>query len=174
MQRSLFFLTVFTGLVIFTLSCKQNQQKAEAVPPSSGNTYSGTSAPLSAEPTETVIGDVRIVNYTNTGGRRPKDGEVAIVFIENWVADSMLISSRKKMGGPMSVPMKEVKNAPENPLVYAMMHMGIGDSVSVYRPIDAGIMSILPPRLQKEKLMRANLVLVDIKTVQEASAPIKK
>ncbi len=179
-MKSHLLLAISLGLVLIQISCKQNQQKTEPVatttaPQPTANTPIPTAlsgaAPPSAKPTEMVVGDIRIVNYTNTGARSPQLGEVALAFVSNWVGDTAIASSRVQFGGAMPIPVVDVKTITDAPLMYAILHMGLGDSISVFRPIDAGIMSVLPPHLKKEKMMRADVVLVDIKDAKDVKIP---
>lgn len=178
MKRHLL-LALSAGLVLIQVSCKQNQQKTEPATTTATETPANTPSPTaltgaarpSAKPTETVVGDIRIVNYTNTGARSPQLGEVAMAYVSNWVGDTAIASSRVQFGGAMPIPVVDVKNITDAPLMYAILHMGLGDSISVFRPIDAGIMSVLPPHLKKEKMMRADVVLVDIKDPKDVKIP---
>lgn len=161
------FIGSFAAMVLFASACSKTQQTKTADSTSTQQKEAAESnGPITkplGEPQETVIGDVRIINYTNGGGRRPKENEIAIVYVQNWVGDSLLADSRQKFGGPLTVPMKPITDPSQGALHYALLHMGIGDSVTVFRPIDKGIRKNLPPRLQNETLMRANMVLVDAK-----------
>ncbi len=155
---------LLAGFALSQMACGGQSPKNQTAPETTAETPAAK-APLapSGEPTEMNIGDVRIVNYTNGGGRKPKETEVAVAYVENWVADTLLASSRIKFGGPLNVPMKPIKDPSEGALHYALMTMGIGDSVVVYRPIDNGIRRVLSPKYAKETMMHAHIVLVDLK-----------
>lgn len=166
-MKSLLITGSLAATVLLSAACSKTQQHQTAdtasAPQKEMAESSGPITQPMCKPTETVIGDVRIINYTNGNGRRPKENEIAIAYVQNWVGDSLLADSRQKFGGPLTVPMKPITDPSQGALHYALLHMGIGDSVTVFRPIDKGIRKILPPRLQNEKLMRAHMVLVDIK-----------
>lgn len=110
----------------------------------------------------------RFVNYTNVQGEKVKNGDIVTMHVNTWLQDTMMFSTRKSGdGSPREFTMPEADQLPKRipPVYEALLMMAVGDSASIYEPLDSTKLSTLPPSLKG----RVKEARYDIKVVKVTS-----
>jgi FKBP-type peptidyl-prolyl cis-trans isomerase FkpA len=122
-------------------------------------------------PVQTTTHGFRFVKHTDKGGRKPVYGDAVVSTVDVWVGKHQLESSRNKRGGIYTYDIPDslatIKYLP--PVMEASLLMGIGDSATIYQPIDSFMQSFVPKSEQKEKEIRFEIVIRRILTSEEDS-----
>jgi FKBP-type peptidyl-prolyl cis-trans isomerase len=145
-------------------------------------------ATLSAqvEPLTTEHG-YRFYHHVKKSGQKPKKGESIRAYVHVFIGDTLLSSSRKNLAGGLY----KFDIAPEGvmldhypPLMDASLLMGIGDSATIFQPIDTSMRKFVPKEVQHITELRFEIVLMQIisqeekdkteKALQERADAIKK
>lgn len=115
---------------------------------------------------EKVEGGYKVVHHTKKGGKKPQVGEYAYFHVYFRNGDKVITSTRER-GGVSQYKMPEVSKDGKNviPIVAGLRLMGIGDSLTVFMPIDT--IKNLPEELKGVKELAYDLVLTDIKSEEE-------
>jgi FKBP-type peptidyl-prolyl cis-trans isomerase len=133
------------------------------------------SMPLAAQknnPIQTPYGN-QFVNHTKKGGVVPAAGDNVLVHIDTWVGDSLMQSTRTTSpnGRTISLPPTEQLQASSRipAFVDASIRMGVGDSATIYMPLDSFLLTMLPKKLRSEKFMRYEIRLLNIQPASEVN-----
>jgi FKBP-type peptidyl-prolyl cis-trans isomerase len=137
-------------------SCAQQTDKA-----------GGTAA---VEATTTPKG-FQMYHHTKHGGPTPKPGQITMFKVEVWANKTLLQRSkgsgyRLEMADPA-----QLQHVP--PMLDAAYLMSVGDSATVYQPVDAQMREMLPPDAKTAKEIRFELVLLTI-IGEEGKAQMQK
>ncbi len=113
----------------------------------------------------------RVVNHTNKEGVKPKTGDLVKVHVALSVGDTMLQDTRKISPDPREVAIPDFSQIPAGRKVPAIFDgvllAAVGDSITIYQPMDSAFALQLPARLKKEKYMRFDLVLYEVTTAED-------
>ncbi len=111
-------------------------------------------------------GGYKFVHHIKKGDRKPQVGEYAYFHVYFRNGDKLITSTRER-GGVSQYKMPEVNKDGKGviPIVAGLRLMGIGDSLTVFMPIDT--IKNLPPELAGVKELEYDIVLTDIKTEDE-------
>jgi FKBP-type peptidyl-prolyl cis-trans isomerase len=111
----------------------------------------------------------RFYHHINKGGQKPKRGETIRAYVNVFIGDTLLSSSRKNLGGTYKFDI-----APEGstlnhypPMMDAALLMGIGDSATVFQPIDSAMRQFVPKAVQHLKELRFEIALVQIISMED-------
>jgi FKBP-type peptidyl-prolyl cis-trans isomerase len=117
----------------------------------------------------------RFFHHINKGGQKPKRGESIKAYVNIFAGDTLLSSSRKNLGG-----LYKFDIAPADahldfypPLMDAALIMGIGDSATIFQPVDTTMRKFLPNGAKNEKELRFEIALVQIVTLADKVAADK-
>ncbi len=111
----------------------------------------------------------RLVNHTNKGGQKPKPGDWVLMQTYAHIKDSLMLDSQRDFGGPQeSELVDEAAFLGRVPSIYdALMLMGVGDSATVYEPLDSNAMNYVPASLKDATEVRYTIVLMKITSKAE-------
>ena len=111
----------------------------------------------------------RFYHHITTGGQKPKRGETIKAYVNIFIGDTLLSSSRKNLGGTYKFDIApegaELDHYP--PLMDAALLMGIGDSATIFQPVDSNMRQYLPKAVQNEKELRFEIALVKIISTED-------
>jgi FKBP-type peptidyl-prolyl cis-trans isomerase len=120
---------------------------------------------------EKAEGGYKYTHHVKKGGKKPQAGEIAYFHVTIRAGEKVLNSSRTEMAGeaakfkiPEAPKDKEEKKQP-NPILSGVKLMGIGDSMTVFMPIDT--IAQLKAQFPDVKELSYDIVLVDIKTEED-------
>jgi FKBP-type peptidyl-prolyl cis-trans isomerase len=127
---------------------------------------------------EKTISGYKIKRHLTGNGKKAQVGDYAFVNVDIYYDDS-LGNTTRQMGKPIPVNIPDLSNVTEedrksgkaNPLTEAVILMGIGDSISVYIPLDAEMKKM--PHLAKYTNMTYTIAMVDLKTEAEYQANLE-
>jgi FKBP-type peptidyl-prolyl cis-trans isomerase len=102
----------------------------------------------------------KMYHHTKKGGMKPKPGQIALFKVEV-IADKVVLQ-RSKGGGYQLEMMDPAETTSIPPMMDAAYLMGVGDSATVYQPVDDHMRDLLPPDAKKAKDIRFELVLLHI------------
>jgi FKBP-type peptidyl-prolyl cis-trans isomerase FkpA len=118
---------------------------------------------------EKALGGYEYKHHIKTKGKKPKVGEVVYFHVSIFAGDKELNNSRLEMNGePAKFKLPEVKKEdkkPVSPIVAALNLMSVGDSMSIFMPIDT--IQELKAQFPDAKNLAYHIKLVDIKTEEE-------
>lgn len=108
----------------------------------------------------------RFINHTHKpGDTHPQPGESARISVDVWAGKIRMSSSRENPGGMYEFNMPaDADSAYVPPLADALRLMVQGDSATIFQPVDTLMRNFLPPKAQKEKEIRFEVVLREIVT----------
>lgn len=111
----------------------------------------------------------RFQHHINNGGQKPMRGETIRAYVNVYIGDTLLSSSRKNLGGmyKFDIPPASAILDHYPPLMDAALLMGIGDSASIYQPVDANMRNYLPKGTQDWNELRFEIALVQIISAEE-------
>ena len=111
----------------------------------------------------------RFINHTNKGGQKPKPTDWVLVTTYAHIKDSLMLDSNRDFGGPQESELAfEDKLYGKVPAMYdAIMLMGLGDSATVYEPLDSFALTYVPEGLKDAKEVAYTIVLLKITTKEE-------
>ena len=111
-------------------------------------------------------GGYKYVHHVKKGGKKANVGEYAYFHVYFRNGDKLITSTRER-GGVSQYKMPEVNKDGKGviPIVAGLRLMGIGDSLTIFMPIDT--IKNLPPELDGVKELAYDLVLTDVKTEEE-------
>jgi FKBP-type peptidyl-prolyl cis-trans isomerase len=110
----------------------------------------------------------RFFHHVRKGGPQPKVGEKAVMAVDVWVGKHLLSSSRKTGNGTYEYEIgdtSQMEHVP--PVIEAAMLMGIGDSATIYQPIDDYMRQFIPPTSRNEKEIHFDIVLLGVRDLTE-------
>lgn len=124
---------------------------------------------LAQTPAITTEHGYRFYHHINKGGQKPKRGETIKAYVNIFIGDTLLSSSRKNLRGTYKFDI-----APEGatldhypPIMDAVLLMGIGDSATIFQTIDTTMRRFVPKAVQNEKELRFEIALVQIISAEE-------
>jgi FKBP-type peptidyl-prolyl cis-trans isomerase FkpA len=131
---------VFFSFILFALSsCAQTEK--------------------SVDPITTPKG-YKMYHHRQKGGVTPKVGEIAMFKVEVW-ANKVSLQRSKGAGYRLEmVDLSQLQHVP--PMLDAAYLMGVGDSATVYQPVDDHMRELLPNDAKTAKEIRFELVLLNI------------
>jgi FKBP-type peptidyl-prolyl cis-trans isomerase len=114
----------------------------------------------------------RFFHHIQKNGSKPKRGESVRAYVNVFVGDTLLSSSRKNLGGTykFDIAPEGAELAHYPPLMDATLLMGVGDSATIYQPVDSSMKVYLPKNMRNEKELRFEIAMVQI--ITEASKAI--
>lgn len=114
-------------------------------------------------------GGYKYVHHIKKGGKKPQVGEYAYFQLYFRNGDKLITSTRER-GGETQYKMPEVSKDGKGviPIVAGLRLMGVGDSLTVFMPIDT--IKNLPDELKGVKELQYDLVLTAVKTEEEFKA----
>lgn len=117
----------------------------------------------------------RYVHHLQKGGKKPVRGEAALANVDVYVGNTMLSSSKKNPGGVYRYDIPAATESIDHypPLYDAVLQMGLGDSLTIYQPVDANMRQYLPPAEKEATEIRFEIVLLDIVTLEQKAAAAK-
>lgn len=122
-----------------------------------------------ASPCTTTEHGYRFCPHISKGGQKPRRGETIKAYVHIFIGDTLLSSSRKNLGGTykyeLPAPNLTLDHYP--PIMDACLLMGLGDSATIYQPVDTNMRKFLPKGVQNEKELRFEIVLAQIITAEE-------
>ncbi len=108
----------------------------------------------------------RFFHHINTGGPKAQRGETIKAYVNIYAGDSLLSSSRKNLGGTykydIPAPEAELQHFP--PIMDASLLMAVGDSATIYQPVDDNMRSYLPKGAENTKELRFEIAMAQIIT----------
>jgi peptidylprolyl isomerase len=117
----------------------------------------------------------RFVNHTNKPGEKAQYGSTVKIHVETWMSDSLLQSTYKSPGSPVSqlIPdsarLAGMKMFP--PVFEALLLMAEGDSATIYQPIDTILEKYVPEKYKgKVKDITYKVLLFDLQSAEELQA----
>ncbi|MEY4904255.1 MAG: hypothetical protein RLZZ292_2070 [Bacteroidota bacterium] len=120
---------------------------------------------------EKAEGGYKVVHHVKKGGKTPQPTDYAYCDIYQRIGTEV-INSTKMQGEPTPVPMpellKEGDKGKANPIVAGLRLMAVGDSITVFMPIDT--VKNKPEKYKDAKMMEFDIVLRSIKTADEFKA----
>lgn len=125
--------------------------------------------------TETKNG-YKFINHTRVEGKKAAPGDKVYVHVNTWVGDSLMLDTRS-LGSARELPLPTEENLPKGkpvpPLFDAVCLMAVGDSASVFQPIDSNIRKVLPPQLLRAEFVQYNISLLQIVRAEETEKAAK-
>ncbi len=123
-----------------------------------------------AQPTAiTTEHGYRFYSHISNGGPKAKRGETIKAYVNVFIGDTLLSSSRKNLGGTYKFDI-----APEGavldhypPLMDAALLMGIGDSATIFQPLDTAARKFVPKAVQHLTELRFEIALAQIIGVEQ-------
>lgn len=114
-------------------------------------------------------GGYKYVHHVKKGAKKPQVGEYAYFQLYFRNGDKLITSTRER-GGETQYKMPEVSKDGKGviPIVAGLRLMGVGDSLTVFMPIDT--IKNLPDELKGVKELQYDLVLTAVKTEEEFKA----
>lgn len=116
----------------------------------------------------------RVINHTAKGGLVPKTGDVVMVHVATYVGDTLMQDTREISPEPRELELPDLTQMPAGrkvPALFdALLIAGEGDSITVFQDVDSLIQKQLPEKLKKEKVIRYEVVLVDVVPQAEMKA----
>lgn len=108
----------------------------------------------------------RFFHHINTGGPKAQRGETIKAYVNIFAGDSLLSSSRKNLGGTYKydIPAPDVDMPHVPPIMDASLLMAVGDSATIYQPIDDNMRSYLPKGAEKAQELRFEIAMAQIIT----------
>ncbi len=117
----------------------------------------------------------RFVNHTNKPGEKVQYGSVVKIHVETYIADSLLQSTYKLPGSPVtqtipdSTRLATLKIYP--PVFEALLLMAEGDSATIYQPIDTTLAKYVPEKYKgKVKDITYKIHVADLESAAEQQA----
>ncbi len=113
------------------------------------------------------------IHYQRHAGPRPQPGDVVEFHAYQFLGDSVVFSTRER-GRPASVliPTVEVKTTNPSPIVEAIRLMAVGDSMSVFHPLDSSPRK--PPGYEDVSEVRYDVVVTAIKSQKQVAEEQKE
>lgn len=109
----------------------------------------------------------RFINHTNKRSKKPQIGETVSTYVDVWVGDQMLSSSRKSGSGLYQYDLPDTTTNHVTPVIEAALMMSVGDSATIYQKIDDYMRQFIPEGKRNEKELAFNIVLVGIQSVED-------
>lgn len=111
----------------------------------------------------------RFYHHVNKGGQKPKRGETIKAYVNVFIGDTLMSSSRKNLGGPYKydIPAADATLDHYPPIFDAALLMGLGDSATIFQPIDSTMRKFIPKGVQHEKELRFEIMMFQIITQEE-------
>lgn len=111
----------------------------------------------------------RFISHISNNGPKPKPGETILAYVNVFVGDTLLSSSRANLGGPYKYDLPPAsRHLNHYPPIYdAALLMSPGDSATIYQPIDSGMMKFIPEGARDQKELRFEIALAQIITAEE-------
>ncbi|MBL7825147.1 MAG: FKBP-type peptidyl-prolyl cis-trans isomerase [Saprospiraceae bacterium] len=115
-------------------------------------------------PAMTTEHGYRFYHHIKKGGQQPKRGETIKAFVNVFIGDTLLSSSRKNLGGAYKYDIPAADATPDHvpPIMDAVLLMGIGDSGTIFQPVDSTMRNFLPKAVQNEPELRFEIALAQI------------
>ncbi|MFZ4544999.1 MAG: FKBP-type peptidyl-prolyl cis-trans isomerase [Saprospiraceae bacterium] len=114
-------------------------------------------------------GGYKYVHHTKKGGKKAQVGEFAYFHVYFRNGDKLITSTRER-GGVSQYKMPEVNKDGKGviPIVAGLRLMGVGDSLTIFMPIDT--IKNLPEELKGVKELAYDIVLTDVKSEADYNA----
>ncbi|MCB0523320.1 MAG: FKBP-type peptidyl-prolyl cis-trans isomerase [Saprospiraceae bacterium] len=111
----------------------------------------------------------RYFHHINNGGQKAQRGESIKAYVNVFIGDTVLSSSRKNLGGTYKydIPPAAASISHFPPIYDAALLMGIGDSMTIYQTVDSTMRSFLPKGTERETELRFEIALVKIVSLEE-------
>ena len=111
----------------------------------------------------------RFYHHINKGGQKAKRGETIRAYVNVFIGDTLLSSSRKNLSGTYKFDIAPEGAALDHypPLMDAALLMGIGDSATIFQPLDTAMRRFVPKEVRNEKELRFEIALAQIVSVED-------
>lgn len=111
----------------------------------------------------------RFIHHISTNGPKPKPGETIKAYVNVFVGDTLLSSSRVNLGGTYKYDLPPAsQHLGHYPPIYdAALLMSVGDSATVYQPLDTSMLKFIPKGARDQKELRFEIALAQIITAEE-------
>ncbi len=115
------------------------------------------------EPKEgTTESGFRYIHYIQNDGPKPQPGDVVSFHAYQYMGDSVVFSTRERgRAASVLIPTTEVKSTNPSPIVEAVKLMSVGDSMSVFYPLDS--LPRKPRGYENASEVRYDVVVTEIK-----------
>ena len=107
------------------------------------------------------------INHTNKRSNKPQIGETVSAYVDVWVGDQMLSSSRKSGSGLYQYELPDTTTNHVTPVIEAALMMSVGDSATINQKIDDYMRQFIPEEKRNEKEITFRIVLVGIQSAEE-------
>lgn len=105
----------------------------------------------------------RYTMHRKTGSTPPRRGETAKLLVDVFAGDSLLQTSRKTGGTyRYELPAANVRMEHYPPMFDAALLMGVGDSLTIWQPVDTFMRRFLPQAVQHIKEIRFELSMREV------------
>ncbi len=117
----------------------------------------------------------RFFHHIQKGGQKPIRGEAIMANVDVFVGKTLLSSSKKNPGGVYKYDIPATTDSLDHypPLFDAVQMMGIGDSLTIYQPVDDNMRNYLPPAEKEASEIRFEIVLLDIVSLEQKAVASK-
>lgn len=111
----------------------------------------------------------RFYHHISKGGKKAQRGETIRAYVNIFVGDTLLSSSRKNLGGAykFDIPPAGATLNHYPPLMDAALLMGVGDSATIFQTVDSTMRRFLPKGYESNKELRFEIALDHIVNVEE-------
>lgn len=111
----------------------------------------------------------RFYHHIKMGGQKPQRGETIKAFVNIFIGDTLVSSSRKNLGGPYKFDIAPADAQLDHypPLMDAVLLMGLGDSATIFQSIDSSMLKFVPKGVKNAKELRFEIALVQIISAEE-------
>ncbi len=120
-------------------------------------------------PASTTEHGYRFYHHISKGSKKAQRGESIRAYVNIFIGDTLLSSSREKLGGTykFDIPPAGATINHYPPLMDAVLLMGVGDSATVYQQVDSTMRRFLPKGYENEQELRFEIALDQIISVEE-------
>lgn len=111
----------------------------------------------------------RFYHHVKTNGLKPKRGESIRAYVNVFAGDTLLSSSRKNLGGTYKFDIAPEGQVMEHypPMMDATLLMGVGDSATIFQPVDSTMRKFLPKSVKDINELRFEIALVQVITMAD-------
>jgi len=131
---------------------------------------------LAQTPAITTEHGYRFYHHINKGSKKAQRGESIRAYVNVFIGDTLLSSSRKNLGGTYKYDIPPAGATLDHypPLLDAVLLMGVGDSASIYQPVDTTMRRFLPKGTDIQKELRFEIALDQIISMEDKAKENEK
>lgn len=111
----------------------------------------------------------RFYHHISTNGPKPRPGETIKAYVNVFVGDTLLSSSRINLGGTYKYDLPPASQHLEHypPIYDAALLMSVGDSATIYQPLDTSMLKYIPKGARDQRELRFEIAMAQIITAEE-------